>query len=101
MSAAEFRNLLVHEYVGIDGEEVYRNLERSPDLNRFAELVTNSMKRKSRQQQITQKQGLTRGLDPGAARRSAARRLRRVPRWSLLPHLGWSRRPPLSPRQGP
>ncbi|MBI2954804.1 MAG: DUF86 domain-containing protein [Chloroflexi bacterium] len=36
---AGFRNVLVHEYVGIDWDEVYRNLQHLEDIARFAELV--------------------------------------------------------------
>lgn len=36
---AGFRNILVHEYVGIDWDEVYRNLHQLGDLARFANLV--------------------------------------------------------------
>jgi uncharacterized protein YutE (UPF0331/DUF86 family) len=36
---AGFRNILVHEYVGIDWDEVYRNLQDTDDLARFAESV--------------------------------------------------------------
>jgi len=35
---AKFRNLLIHEYIKIDLKEVYRNLQKSPDIFRkFAE----------------------------------------------------------------
>ncbi len=36
---AGFRNVLVHEYVGIDWDEVYRNLQSTDDLTQFSELV--------------------------------------------------------------
>ena len=36
---AGFRNILVHEYVQIEWDEVYRNLHHLDDLERFAELV--------------------------------------------------------------
>ena len=36
---AGFRNILVHEYPGIDWDEVYKNLQEMDDLVRFAELV--------------------------------------------------------------
>lgn len=36
---AGFRNVLVHEYVGIDWEEVHSNLQRLEDLRRFGDLV--------------------------------------------------------------
>jgi uncharacterized protein YutE (UPF0331/DUF86 family) len=36
---AGFRNILVHEYLAVDWDEVYRNLRRLDDLYRFAEYV--------------------------------------------------------------
>lgn len=36
---AGFRNILVHEYLLVEWDEVYRNLHRLEDLERFAELV--------------------------------------------------------------
>jgi uncharacterized protein YutE (UPF0331/DUF86 family) len=36
---AGFRNILVHEYLRVDWDMVYRNLNRLDDLERFAELV--------------------------------------------------------------
>lgn len=36
---AGFRNILVHEYVAVDWDEVYRALHRLEDLERFAEFV--------------------------------------------------------------
>jgi len=36
---AGFRNILVHEYVRLDWDEVYRALHRLEDLERFAALV--------------------------------------------------------------
>jgi uncharacterized protein YutE (UPF0331/DUF86 family) len=36
---AGFRNILVHEYLAIDWEEVYRALHRLEDLERFARSV--------------------------------------------------------------
>ena len=36
---AGFRNILVHEYVRVDWDEVYRALHRLEDLERFAGLV--------------------------------------------------------------
>jgi len=36
---AGFRNILVHQYLSVDWDEVYRNLHRMEDLERFAELV--------------------------------------------------------------
>lgn len=46
-SMAGFRNILVHEYIGIDWDEVYRNLQSLSDLNKFAEFVRSWMKKKS------------------------------------------------------
>ena len=36
---AGFRNILVHEYLLVDWDEVYRNLHHLEDLERFADLV--------------------------------------------------------------
>ncbi len=36
---AGFHNVLVHEYDGIDWDEVYANLQRLDDMARFAELI--------------------------------------------------------------
>ncbi len=36
---AGFRNILVHEYLEVDWQEVYRNLQQIDDLAKFAELV--------------------------------------------------------------
>jgi uncharacterized protein YutE (UPF0331/DUF86 family) len=36
---AGFRNILVHEYLSVDWDEVYRVLHRLEDLDRFAELA--------------------------------------------------------------
>ncbi len=36
---AGFRNILVHEYVQLNWDEVYRNLQQLGDLERFADLV--------------------------------------------------------------
>jgi uncharacterized protein YutE (UPF0331/DUF86 family) len=36
---AGFRNILVHEYLGIDWDEVYKNLVRLDDLLHFAEAI--------------------------------------------------------------
>jgi uncharacterized protein YutE (UPF0331/DUF86 family) len=33
---AGFRNILIHEYVGIDWDQVYQNLQKLDDLTRFA-----------------------------------------------------------------
>ena len=36
---AGFRNILVHEYLEVDWQEVYRNLQQIDDLAQFAEMV--------------------------------------------------------------
>jgi uncharacterized protein YutE (UPF0331/DUF86 family) len=36
---AGFRNILVHEYLGINWDEVYRNLQEIDELAQFAEIV--------------------------------------------------------------
>jgi uncharacterized protein YutE (UPF0331/DUF86 family) len=36
---AGFRNILVHEYLEVDWQEVYRNLQQIEDLAKFADLV--------------------------------------------------------------
>lgn len=36
---AGFRNILVHEYLLVEWDEVYRNLHQLDDLERFAELI--------------------------------------------------------------
>ena len=41
---AGFRNILVHEYLAVDWDEVYRNLQRLDDLYQFAEYVRNWLK---------------------------------------------------------
>jgi len=38
-SIAGFRKILAHEYLGIDWDEVYKNLQEMDELVRFAELV--------------------------------------------------------------
>ena len=42
---AGFRNILVHEYLEVDWQEVYRNLQQLGDLARFAELVREWLRR--------------------------------------------------------
>ncbi|WP_027370540.1 type VII toxin-antitoxin system HepT family RNase toxin [Desulfovermiculus halophilus] len=37
---AGFRNILVHEYLGLNWDEIYSNLQRLEDLERFAEAVS-------------------------------------------------------------
>ena len=44
---AGFRNILVHEYVAVDWDEVYRALHRLEDLERFAELVRRWLARRT------------------------------------------------------
>jgi uncharacterized protein YutE (UPF0331/DUF86 family) len=34
-----FRNILVHEYMGLNWDEIYSNLQRLEDLRNFAEAV--------------------------------------------------------------
>lgn len=46
-SMAGFRNILVHEYIGLDWDEVYRNLQSLSNLHKFAEFVRGWMKKKS------------------------------------------------------
>lgn len=36
---AGFRNILVHEYLGVDWDHVYRNLQNIQDLSIFAEYI--------------------------------------------------------------
>jgi uncharacterized protein YutE (UPF0331/DUF86 family) len=36
---AGFRNILVHEYLGIDWNEVYSNLKKTKDLVKFSEYI--------------------------------------------------------------
>jgi uncharacterized protein YutE (UPF0331/DUF86 family) len=43
---AGFRNILVHEYLEVDWQEVYRNLQQISDLSKFAELVREWLRRK-------------------------------------------------------
>lgn len=47
---AGFRNILVHEYMTIDWDEVYGNLSELDDLLRFAHDIREWMKRKGRTQ---------------------------------------------------
>lgn len=46
---AGFRNVLVHEYAGIDWDEVYRNFGRLADLRAFAAEVARWMEQQARQ----------------------------------------------------
>ena len=41
---AGFRNILVHEYLGLDWNEVYSNLQKISDLVRFAEYIREWLK---------------------------------------------------------
>jgi len=43
---AGFRNVLVHEYLGVNWDEVYKNLQETDDLARFAALVREWLLRK-------------------------------------------------------
>jgi uncharacterized protein YutE (UPF0331/DUF86 family) len=43
---AGFRNILVHEYLLVDWDEVYRHLHQLDDLERFSELVTQWLRRR-------------------------------------------------------
>ena len=44
---AGFRNILVHEYLGIDWNEVYSNLQQAGDLVQFAGYIRQWMKSRS------------------------------------------------------
>jgi uncharacterized protein YutE (UPF0331/DUF86 family) len=44
---AGFRNILVHEYLAVDWDEVYRALHRLEDLERFAESVRHWLARRA------------------------------------------------------
>ena len=41
---AGFRNILVHEYISVDWDQVYEKLQQLDDLERFRELVRLWMK---------------------------------------------------------
>jgi uncharacterized protein YutE (UPF0331/DUF86 family) len=41
---AGFRNILVHEYIGVDWNEVYSNLQKTSDLVEFAEYIREWLK---------------------------------------------------------
>jgi len=43
---AGLRNILIHEYVSVNWDEVYRNLQQLDDLIRFAELVRDWLRRR-------------------------------------------------------
>lgn len=44
---AGFRNILVHEYLDVDWDEVYENLQRLDDLTRFAKLAGDWLRRRN------------------------------------------------------
>jgi uncharacterized protein YutE (UPF0331/DUF86 family) len=44
---AGFRNILIHEYLGIDWDIVYSNLQQLDDLDRFGKLVRLWLRQKS------------------------------------------------------
>ena len=44
---AGFRNILVHEYLSVDWDEVYNHLQDMEDLVRFAERVRRWLHRKN------------------------------------------------------
>lgn len=44
---AGFRSILVHEYLTLDWDEVYRALHRLGDLERFAELVRHWLRQRN------------------------------------------------------
>jgi uncharacterized protein YutE (UPF0331/DUF86 family) len=44
---AGFRNILVHEYLQVDWDQVYRHLEQLEELVRFAELIRRWLQRPS------------------------------------------------------
>ncbi len=43
---AGFRNILAHQYLSVDWDEVHRHLQRLDDLVRFAELVRDWLRRR-------------------------------------------------------
>lgn len=45
---AGFRNILIHEYLGIDWDEVYGNLQKLGDLEHFAENIRSWMQGRQR-----------------------------------------------------
>jgi uncharacterized protein YutE (UPF0331/DUF86 family) len=44
---AGFRNVLVHEYLGLDWDEVYSNLQKINDLVKFSEPIREWLKTRS------------------------------------------------------
>ena len=45
---AGFRNILVHEYVSVDWDQVYRNLQQLEDLERFASFIRGWLRQRER-----------------------------------------------------
>ena len=43
---AGFRNILVHQYLSVDWDEVYRHLQHLNDLARFADLIRDWLRRR-------------------------------------------------------
>jgi uncharacterized protein YutE (UPF0331/DUF86 family) len=43
---AGFRNILVHEYLSVDWDQVYRNLQYLEDLGRFADFIRSWMQQR-------------------------------------------------------
>ena len=43
---AGFRNILIHEYLGIDWDQIYKNLQDLNDLNSFAEEIRKWLSKK-------------------------------------------------------
>lgn len=44
---AGFRNILVHEYLVLDWDEVYKNLQQLSDLEQFTDLIRNWLQQKN------------------------------------------------------
>ena len=44
---AGFRNILIHEYLSVDWDEVYKHLQDLDDLVRFAELIRDWLRQKA------------------------------------------------------
>ncbi|MDD5368800.1 MAG: DUF86 domain-containing protein [Anaerolineaceae bacterium] len=45
---AGFRNILIHEYLGIDWDQVYKNLQNLDDLHKFAQEIQGWLANKQR-----------------------------------------------------
>jgi len=45
---AGFRNILVHEYLSVDWDHVYRNLQHLEDLERFASFIRGWLRQRER-----------------------------------------------------